>query len=73
MPCRLDHRAPSTALPWGYWVIFGLYEPVLAVSGFIGALADPKKVSIRTFMHRAVARPESPDCNHSIPSTVSSS
>ena len=35
---------PTTALPGFYWAIFGLYEPLLAISGFLGALADPKKV-----------------------------
>ncbi|KAH9853523.1 hypothetical protein C2E23DRAFT_884698 [Lenzites betulinus] len=34
---------PSAALPWGYWLVFGLYEPVLAICGFLGALSDPKK------------------------------
>lgn len=35
---------PATALPWGYWLVFGLYEPLLAICGFVGALADPKGV-----------------------------
>ena len=38
-------RRPTTALPWSYWILFGLYEPLLAISGFVGAVADPKKVS----------------------------
>ena len=38
-------RRATTALPCGYWIIFGLYEPMLSISGFVGALADPKKVS----------------------------
>ena len=45
MPYYTEPRA-TAALPTGYWVIFGLYEPILAVSGFLGALADPKKVSV---------------------------
>ncbi|PIL37102.1 hypothetical protein GSI_00794 [Ganoderma sinense ZZ0214-1] len=36
-------RRATTALPCGYWIIFGLYEPMLSISGFVGALADPKK------------------------------
>ncbi|KAI0750736.1 hypothetical protein C8Q80DRAFT_1153693 [Daedaleopsis nitida] len=43
MSCLHD-RTQTTALPWFYWLIFGLYEPLLAISGFIGALFDPKKV-----------------------------
>ncbi|KAI9063297.1 hypothetical protein FKP32DRAFT_1592741 [Trametes sanguinea] len=34
---------PTTALPWFYWLIFGLYEPLLAICGFLGAMVDPKK------------------------------
>ena len=43
--CLNDHRS-TTALPWCYWVIFGLYEPLLAISGFLGAVFDPKKVRL---------------------------
>ncbi|RDX55564.1 hypothetical protein OH76DRAFT_1396952 [Lentinus brumalis] len=42
MSCLRASR-PATALPWAYWVIFGLYEPALSISGFLGALFDPKK------------------------------
>ncbi|KAH9943484.1 uncharacterized protein BXZ73DRAFT_97524 [Epithele typhae] len=42
MPYRDTHRCPH-ALPWAYWAIFGLYEPLLAVSGFLGAIVNPKK------------------------------
>lgn len=28
-----------------YYFIFAIYEPLLTVLGFLGALADPKKVS----------------------------
>ncbi|KAI0723254.1 hypothetical protein C8Q76DRAFT_389434 [Earliella scabrosa] len=42
MSCFRD-RHPHTALPWFYWLIFGLYEPLLAISGFLGAVFDPKK------------------------------
>ncbi|EJF61191.1 hypothetical protein BD309DRAFT_957006 [Dichomitus squalens] len=35
---------PTTALPWIYWVLFGLYEPLLAIMGFAGAMADPKTI-----------------------------
>ena len=41
---------PTTALPWYYWVIFGLYEPLLAMCGFLGAMVDPKKVRT-AFVH----------------------
>ena len=36
---------PTTALPTFYYVVFGLYEPLLTSLGFIGALFDPKTVS----------------------------
>lgn len=47
MSCFRD-RHPHTALPWFYWLIFGLYEPLLAISGFLGAVFDPKKVRLPT-------------------------
>ena len=36
---------PTTALPTFYYIVFGLYEPLLTSLGFIGALFDPKTVS----------------------------
>lgn len=39
-------RLPS-AIPPVYFAIFGIYEPMLTVVGFIGALLDPKKVCLR--------------------------
>lgn len=37
--------AHPTALPTFYYVVFGLYEPLLTSLGFMGALFDPKTVS----------------------------
>lgn len=37
-------RAPTSAIPTFYYVFFGIYEPILTVTGFLGAMADPKKV-----------------------------
>ncbi|KAH9844256.1 uncharacterized protein C8Q71DRAFT_696888 [Rhodofomes roseus] len=34
--------APSTALPTFYFAVFGLYEPLLTILGFMGAVLDPK-------------------------------
>ena len=39
---------PTTALPIFYYVVFGLYEPLLTSLGFVGALLYPKMVSDRT-------------------------
>lgn len=39
---------PTTALPIFYYVVFGLYEPLLTSLGFMGALLYPKTVSDRT-------------------------
>jgi len=36
-------RRPTSAIPVGYYAIFGVYEPLLTVLGCFGALADPKK------------------------------
>lgn len=36
--------APTSAIPTFYYVLFGIYEPILTVTGFLGAIADPKKV-----------------------------
>ena len=38
--------SPSSAIPPFYYVLFGIYEPILTVSGFLGALLDPKKVRL---------------------------
>ncbi|EJD01123.1 uncharacterized protein FOMMEDRAFT_158257 [Fomitiporia mediterranea MF3/22] len=35
--------APRSAIPTFYYIFFGIYEPILTVTGFLGALADPKK------------------------------
>ena len=42
----------SATLPLFYWVMFGWYEPLLALGGCIGALSYPKEV-------RAQPRPTS--------------
>ncbi|KZT12501.1 uncharacterized protein LAESUDRAFT_689068 [Laetiporus sulphureus 93-53] len=34
---------PSTALPTFYWLVFGVYEPLLTSLGFMGAVFDPKR------------------------------
>ncbi|THH11477.1 hypothetical protein EW145_g620 [Phellinidium pouzarii] len=34
--------APKSAIPMFYYALFGIYEPLLTVTGFIGALIDPK-------------------------------
>ncbi|EMD40771.1 hypothetical protein CERSUDRAFT_80426 [Gelatoporia subvermispora B] len=34
---------PSSALPTFYWLVFGVYEPLLTLCGFMGVLADPKQ------------------------------
>lgn len=47
-------RRATAALPCGYWIIFGLYEPMLSISGFVGALADPKKVSTTASLYRTM-------------------
>ncbi|OBZ70392.1 hypothetical protein A0H81_09970 [Grifola frondosa] len=36
---------PPSALPPCYWLIFGCYEPLLALCGLLGVLVNPKKVS----------------------------
>ncbi|KAJ7283587.1 hypothetical protein C8J57DRAFT_739295 [Mycena rebaudengoi] len=33
---------PSSAIPTHYYAIFAIYEPLLVLVGFLGALADPK-------------------------------
>ncbi|KAI0650761.1 hypothetical protein C8Q79DRAFT_998535 [Trametes meyenii] len=43
MPRSRPLGPPATALPSLYWGVFGLYEPMLSISGFLGAMADPKK------------------------------
>lgn len=35
---------PTSAIPTFYYVLFGIYEPLLTVTGFLGAVVDPKKV-----------------------------
>lgn len=35
----------TSAIPTFYWIVFGLYEPLLALGGSIGALLYPKQVS----------------------------
>jgi len=34
---------PTSAIPGLYWLIFGLYEPLLTIAGFFGVVLDPKK------------------------------
>ncbi|KAI5124937.1 hypothetical protein M0805_007364 [Coniferiporia weirii] len=34
--------APGSAIPTFYYVLFGIYEPLLTITGFVGALVDPK-------------------------------
>ncbi|GBE79689.1 hypothetical protein BKA93DRAFT_722917 [Sparassis latifolia] len=36
--------APTSAIPTFYWIMFGCYEPMLTTMGFLGALANPKKI-----------------------------
>jgi len=33
----------KSAIPTFYYAVFGIYEPILTVVGFVGALSDPKK------------------------------
>ena len=42
----LSGMAPTSAIPTFYYVLFGIYEPLLTLTGFLGALADPKKVTL---------------------------
>ncbi|KAH8113239.1 hypothetical protein DFH11DRAFT_1705250, partial [Phellopilus nigrolimitatus] len=35
--------APTSAIPTFYYVLFGIYEPLLTLTGFIGAIASPQK------------------------------
>ncbi|KAL5488086.1 hypothetical protein ACEPAI_6194 [Sanghuangporus weigelae] len=35
--------APRSAIPTFYYVLFGVYEPLLTVTGLLGTIADPKK------------------------------
>lgn len=41
----MSRAHPTTALPTFYYIVFGLYEPLLTSLGFMGALFDPKTVS----------------------------
>ncbi|CAL1700798.1 unnamed protein product [Somion occarium] len=34
---------PTSAIPGFYWVVFGWYEPLLTLLGFIGAILYPKE------------------------------
>ena len=36
--------APNSAIPMFYWLMFGWYEPLLALGGCVGALLYPKEV-----------------------------
>ncbi|KAI0796716.1 hypothetical protein C8Q75DRAFT_729587 [Abortiporus biennis] len=35
--------SPTSAIPPFYWLIFGWYEPLLTVGGFLGAMLYPKE------------------------------
>ncbi|TDL29552.1 hypothetical protein BD410DRAFT_779992 [Rickenella mellea] len=35
--------APTSAIPPFYYLTFGVYEPIVTVVGFFGAMSDPKK------------------------------
>ena len=35
-----------SAIPFPYYFLFAIYEPAITAIGFIGALADPKKVFV---------------------------
>lgn len=37
----------ETAIPRFYFLMFAVYEPLLTLVGFAGALVDPKKVGCR--------------------------
>lgn len=34
----------QSAMPLHYYIIFAVYEPIITTVGFLGVLADPKKV-----------------------------
>lgn len=43
---------PTSAIPKFYYLLFGVYEPLVTVTGFLGAIADPKKVCLITYSIR---------------------
>ncbi|KAI0081727.1 hypothetical protein K474DRAFT_1635003 [Panus rudis PR-1116 ss-1] len=41
-----------SAIPYAYWLVFGCYEPMLTMLGFIGTMLYPKQASEQAHNHR---------------------
>jgi len=51
---------PTSAIPAFYYIVFGWYEPILAILGFVGAMMYPKSVHDQQAPWPSGTPPEAP-------------